>query len=134
MHTLEERAHLRVLCVDDNHDLADSEGLLLQIVGFEVRVCYDGATALQIAESFQPCVCLLDLNMPGMDGDELATRLRELSKSRPMVLVALTARGDDASCTRIESAGFDMHLLKPVNPHQLVEVVDRLWATCYCSL
>ena len=105
--------------------------MLLQIVGFEVRVCYDGPTALQVADSFQPCVCLVDLNMPGMDGDEVATRLRENAKGRPMVLVALTAQGDDRSCTRIEAAGFDIHLVKPVNPHQLVAVVDQLWSKCY---
>src|SRR5579883_2568196 len=63
---------LRVLCVDDFHDSADTLGALLRIYGCDVKVCYDGPSALALAESFRPDVCVLDLTMPGMDGDELA--------------------------------------------------------------
>ena len=118
---------LRVLCVDDNRDVADSEADLLRAVGFDARACYDGASALAEAETFLPSVCLIDLNMPGMDGDELAVRLRARSLDRPLVMVAVTAMSNEASCQRIKAAGFDMHLVKPVDPHTLLAVVDRLW-------
>lgn len=118
---------LRVLCVDDNRDVADSAADLLRIAGFETRACYDGQTALAEAASFRPGVCLLDLNMSGMDGDELAVRLREQADGVPLVLVAVTAMSNEQGCQRIKDAGFDMHLVKPVDPHQLVLVVDTLW-------
>jgi two-component system, OmpR family, response regulator len=72
-------------------------------------------------------VCLLDLNMPGMDGDELARRLREEAAGRPLLLVAVTAMGDGESRRRMEAAGFQLHLMKPVDPHDLLTLVDRLW-------
>lgn len=120
---------LRVLCVDDNHDVADSEVDLLTTVGFEARACYDGASTLRAAAEFRPCVCLLDLNMPGMDGDELAVRLREQEGGPPPVLVAVTARSDDESRRRIRDAGLEPHLIKPVDPFQLISVVNALWET-----
>src|SRR5262249_17453888 len=67
----------RALCVDDNRDCADSFALLLRAMGFEARACYDGRAALQLNDSFRPAIGFLDLNMAGMDGDELARRLRE---------------------------------------------------------
>jgi len=100
---------------------------LLRITGFDARACYCGADALAEAVAFLPGVCLIDLNMPGMDGDELAVRLREQSSGRPLVLVAVTAMNNEASCRRIKDAGFDLHLVKPVDPHDLLAAVDRLW-------
>src|SRR5690242_15936654 len=67
----------RVLCVDDNRDCADSAALLLRTMGFEARACYDGQSALLANDAFRPALCFLDLNMPGMAGDELARVLRE---------------------------------------------------------
>jgi two-component system, OmpR family, response regulator len=118
---------LRVLCIDDNRDVADSSVDLLRVVGFEARACYDGESALREAAEFHPSVCLIDLQMPGMEGDELAVRLREQAVGVPPMLVALTAMSNDQSCARIREAGFDMHLVKPVDPHNLLDVVDRLW-------
>jgi CheY-like chemotaxis protein len=66
----------RVLCVDDKQNCADSAALLLRTMGFEARACYDGLTALLLNDSFRPRVGFLDLNMPGMDGDGVAVRLR----------------------------------------------------------
>jgi two-component system, OmpR family, response regulator len=119
---------VRILCVDDNHDLADSEALLLELVGYEARACYDGTSALKLAETFRPCICLIDMNMPGMDGDELAERLRE--EGHPPVLVAVTAMNNEASSRRIENAGFDHHLVKPVDPARLLSVVNKLREVC----
>ena len=66
----------RVLCVDDNRDCADSAALLLRAMGFEARACYDGPSALALNDGFRPGVCFVDLNMPGMDGDEVAVEAR----------------------------------------------------------
>jgi two-component system OmpR family response regulator len=122
---------LRVLCVDDNHDVADSEVDLLHVLGFDARACYDGASALREVVAFRPCVCLIDLNMPGMNGDELAIRLREQEGGPPPVLVAVTARSDDESRRRIRAAGLSPHLVKPVDPNELVAVIDRMWDACH---
>lgn len=117
---------LRVLCVDDNHDVADSAADLLQIVGFDAKACYDGASALSEAAVFLPSLCLIDLNMPQMNGDELAVKLR-FQANDPIVLVAITAMSDEQSQQRIRDAGFDLHLVKPVDPCNLIEIVDRLY-------
>jgi CheY-like chemotaxis protein len=116
-----------VLVVDDNRDCADSTALLLQTAGFDARACYDGRTALEAVGPFRPGLCFLDLNMPGMAGDELAARLRAWDRRRRLVLVALTAMSDADHCERIEAAGFDLHLVKPVDPFDLVRVVDTLF-------
>jgi two-component system OmpR family response regulator len=112
---------LRVLCVDDNPDHADSEALFLRVLGFEARACYGGRDALILARAFLPDVCLLDMNMPGLEGDELAVRLRDWAGGRPLVLVAVTA-----TCNDTPAAGFDRHLLKPVDPVRLLAVVNAL--------
>jgi two-component system, OmpR family, response regulator len=118
---------LRILCVDDNRDVADSSVDLLQVMGFEARACYSGMSALDLVGKFLPGVCLIDLNMPGMDGDELAARLREWAAGMPLVLVAVTAMNNEECCQRIRDAGFDLHLTKPVDPHDLISVVNALW-------
>ena len=114
----------RVLCVDDHRDCADSAALLLRTMGLEAQACYDGPSALLLNDSFRPGMCFLDLNMPGMDGDELAVRLRKRPVWRPLLLIAMTAMNNEASCARIKAAAFDMHLVKPVDPAKLVRVVD----------
>jgi two-component system, OmpR family, response regulator len=115
-------ATIRVLCVDDFRDSADTLGALLRIYGCEVRVCYDGATALALDESFRPDVCVLDLTMPGMNGDELAKAIRARRSPAPR-LVAVTALGDETARGRTAAAGFDFHLVKPVEPDELANVV-----------
>jgi len=117
----------RVICVDDSRDVADSTVILLELGGFEAHACYDGPSAIQLFQAFKPDLCLIDLNMPGMDGDELALRLREQSHGHPPVLVALTANPTDEAGGRIKSAGFDLHLVKPVIPQKLIQVVDMLF-------
>lgn len=126
MNAAEPWPPFRVLYVDDNQDVADSAALLLGLVGIEVRACYDWQTALALNESFRPGVCFLDLNMPGMGGDELAKRLRAQSW-RPLLIIAVTAMSDEASRQRTAAAGFHMHLIKPVDPAKLVEVVNALF-------
>ena len=117
--------------MDDNPDVADSEVMLLQLTGFEARACYDGPAALAAVTEFRPAACLIDLNMPGMDGDEVAARIRALPTGREVVLVAVTAMGDDAARDRMTRAGFQLVLTKPVDPHDLLRVLDEIgwsWA------
>ncbi len=114
---------LRVLCVDDNRDSADSLGILLELAGFEALVCYNGKSALEAAMTFHPDACILDLNMPGMDGDEVGRLLRVQARGRLIPLVAVTAQGDDEARRRTAEAGFDLHLTKPVDPDRLANVL-----------
>jgi CheY-like chemotaxis protein len=116
---------LRVLCVDDNHDSADSMAMLLDMLGCEVEVSYGGTAALALAEQFRPDVCLLDLTMPGMDGLELARRLRQRACGRRMLLVAMTALGGEAHHRQTAAAGFDLHLVKPIEIDALTAALRR---------
>ncbi|WP_250481314.1 ATP-binding protein [Caballeronia sp. GAOx1] len=106
---------LRVLVVDDNHDAADSLGMLLSAVGVEVNIAYDGASALATAAQWSPAAVLLDLGMPGMDGWEVARQLRRDPAMKDVKLIALTGWGQDEDRKRTESAGFDHHIVKPVD-------------------
>ncbi len=114
---------LRVLCVDDNRDAADTLGVLLELVGYRARVCYDGASALVAADDFRPDAAILDLSMPGMSGDELGRRLRQTEWGRALPLVALTALSGEDARDRTTAAGFDLHLVKPINPDRLANVL-----------
>jgi PAS domain S-box-containing protein len=114
----------RVLVVDDNVDAADSLALLLKLGGQDVRVAYDGPTALLVAQAFLPKVVFLDIGMPGMDGYEVARHLRQLTELREILLVALTGWGQEADQQRSLEAGFDRHLVKPIEPSALQELVS----------
>ncbi|OWK46844.1 response regulator [Fimbriiglobus ruber] len=103
--------HMRILCVDDNHDAADSLAEILRIYGADVRVCYDGIVALTEAEDFSPQVGIFDIHMPGFDGCELARRIRSHGPS-PLFLIAMTGVSDDYARQRTKAAGFDVHLTK----------------------
>lgn len=104
----------RVLVVDDNHDSADSLGALLQLIGADVRVVYDGQSALTALHDFDPRVIVLDLGMPGMDGYEVAREIRRQANSEGRMLIALTGWGQEKDRRRTAAAGFDHHLVKPV--------------------
>jgi two-component system OmpR family response regulator len=121
-----EPVPLRVMCVDDNRDAADSAALLLELYGCVVAVCYDGPSALAEALRFAPDVCLIDFNMPGMSGCELAERLKGWRRSRPVYLIAVTAHGSDAAREMTARAGFDLHLVKPVDWDELSKVLAEL--------
>jgi CheY-like chemotaxis protein len=110
---------LRVLCLDDNRDAADTLGVLLELAGFQTAVFYDGPTALAAVESFRPDAALIDISMPGMDGCEVARRLRQWAGDRSLPLVALTALSGEEARRRTAEAGFDLHLTKPVDPDTL---------------
>ncbi len=105
----------RVLVVDDNHDAADSLGLLLRLLGAEAMVVHDGRAALEALKAFEPAVVLLDLGMPGMSGLEVARRMRENPAFARTTLVALTGWGQHDDRRRTREAGFDFHLVKPAD-------------------
>ncbi len=110
-----------ILCVDDNHDVSDTCALLLRVCGFDAHACYGGHEALQAARETPPDLCFIDLNMPGMEGDELAVRLRALAPERPMTLVALTAMSGEEDFRRTAAAGFTAHLVKPADPEAIIK-------------
>ncbi len=117
----------RVLVVDDDPAVADSMSVLLQIDGHEVRVAADGETALQVASSFQPQLVLLDIGLQGMNGYEVARQLRaQQSTDKKVCLVAVTGYGHEEARTRSEQAGFDRHLVKPVNPDTLCDMLAEI--------
>ena len=105
----------RVLVVDDNHDAADSLGMLLRLLGAEVSVVHDGRSALEAMTTFKPAVVLLDLGMPHMDGLEVARRIREDPRMSGATIVALTGWGQREDRRRTGEAGFDYHLVKPAD-------------------
>jgi CheY-like chemotaxis protein len=108
-----------VLVVDDNVDAAESLGLLLEVWGHEVRTAHDGPAALAVAEEFEPDLVLLDIGLPGMDGYEVARRLR----STAAVLVALTGYGLREDAERARAAGFAAHVVKPASPERLQQLL-----------
>jgi CheY-like chemotaxis protein len=119
---------LRVLCVDDLPDAADALATVLGLLGCDVRACYDGPSAIQVAAEFGPDVCVLDLCMPGMDGIQLAARLRAGAGHRPLFLVAATALGAVEEQTLTALAGFHFHLVKPVAADDLLRAIDAIRA------
>jgi CheY-like chemotaxis protein len=104
----------RVLLVDDNRDSVETLSLLLQIKGHDARFAEDGEAALAAVEEYQPHIVLLDLSLPGMDGFEVARELRKRPRAGKLVLVALTGWSGRDVQARAAEAGFDFHLLKPV--------------------
>jgi signal transduction histidine kinase len=116
-------ARRRILVVDDNRDAAESLAMLLRHASAEVRTVFDGAAALEEIPSFRPDVILLDIGMPEMDGHEVARRLRALPEGRDVLLIALTGWGQDDDCRRSCEAGFDHHLVKPVELSVLNELL-----------
>jgi CheY-like chemotaxis protein/nitrogen-specific signal transduction histidine kinase len=116
----------RVLVVDDNQDAASSLGMLLGLLGSEVQTANDGRSALALVERYRPDVVLLDLGMPGMSGYEVAQRVRELPQFREVKLIALTGWGQEDDRRRTREAGFDHHLVKPVNLEALQVLLSEV--------
>jgi CheY-like chemotaxis protein len=116
----------RVLVVDDNHDFATSLAMILRDMGNDVRVEHDGIDGLRGAEAFQPDVAFLDIGLPGISGYELARRLRENRAYAAMVLVAVTGWAQARDKARATQAGFDYHLVKPLDPQHLTAILQAL--------
>jgi CheY-like chemotaxis protein len=114
---------LRILVVDDNRDAAASLGVMLALQGHDTRTAHDGLDALELAEAFRPEVILLDLDLPKLSGDEACRRIRREPWGRSMVIVAVTGWGQEDDRIRCEQAGFDRHLVKPIDPEELVRLL-----------
>jgi DNA-binding response OmpR family regulator len=105
----------RILVVDDMHDSADSLALLLQAQGHDVHVAYEGEQAILMAQQFRPDVALVDLGMPKVDGYEVCRRIRAHEWGARMFLIAQTGWGQEVDRRRTQAAGFDQHMVKPLD-------------------
>ncbi|HYH47761.1 MAG TPA: ATP-binding protein, partial [Thermoanaerobaculia bacterium] len=119
-----DRGPARILLVEDNVDAADALAELLQLWGHEVEVAHDGAAAVQSAGALRPGVVLLDIGLPGMDGYQVAGALRGLPGLQGTLIVALTGYGQESDRQRSARAGFDYHLVKPVDLEELRRLVS----------
>jgi CheY-like chemotaxis protein/two-component sensor histidine kinase len=116
-------APARILVVDDLAASAETLMTLLEMEGFEVKVASEGMAALKIAEDFRPDVVLLDIGLPGMNGFEVAHRLRMQPESREALMIALTGYGEAESRSRSVQAGFDFHMVKPADVNLLLSML-----------
>jgi PAS domain S-box-containing protein len=116
----------RVLVVDDNRDDAASLGMLLSIEGHDARTAHDGIEALELAEAFRPDVILLDLGLPKLNGHDTCRRIRQEPWGQSICIVAVTGWGHDDDRLRSREAGFDHHLVKPIDPAALEQVLRDL--------
>jgi CheY-like chemotaxis protein/anti-sigma regulatory factor (Ser/Thr protein kinase) len=116
----------RVLIVDDNRDSADSLAMLMEITGNKAYMAHDGVEAVAAIEKHRPEVVLLDIGLPGLDGHEVCRRVREQPWGKDIVIIALTGWGQDDDRRRSEEAGFNGHLVKPVDYDKLLELLASL--------
>jgi CheY-like chemotaxis protein len=114
----------RILLADDNVDFATSLGEILSARGHQVRIAHDGAEALREAESFLPDVAFVDIGMPKVHGYEVARRIRATPATARTLLVAVTGWGQENDRRRAREAGFDRHLVKPVDPGDIEAIVE----------
>lgn len=114
----------RILVVDDNKDSATSLSMMLNFLGHDTRTANDGLSGLEVAETFRPDVCLMDIGMPNLNGFDMAQRLRAKPWAKDVLLIALSGWGQDQDKERSSQAGFDMHLVKPIDPATLMAVLE----------
>ena len=124
--TKTEPKSFRILVVDDNHDSALSQAMMLSIMGHETRTAHDGESAVACAESFLPEVVLLDIGLPKLNGYEVAQRIRETSWGAGMFLIAVTGWGQEEDRQRSTEVGLNVHMVKPVEPAALEKILADL--------
>jgi CheY-like chemotaxis protein len=110
--------------VEDNEDAAEAMAILLRELGHEVAVIDNGREAVEAARVFRPNVILLDIGLPGVDGFELARRFRALPETKSVKVIAVTGYGQAADRERSKASGFDLHLVKPVDPAKLTRALE----------
>ena len=125
------KSSLRILIVDDNRDSADSLAMLLRIMGNDIRTAYDGQEGVDVAGQFRPDVALLDIGLPKLNGNEACRRIREESWGKGVVLIAVTGWGGEEDRRLSHEAGFDQHMVKPVDPQELVKLLAGLQAVSH---
>jgi CheY-like chemotaxis protein len=118
------KPRLRILVVDDNVDAAESLAMLLELDGHETRIAHTGESAIDLALAFAPDAAFIDIGLPGLNGYQVAQRLRaDVNGRESLLLVALTGWGADEDRRHAQAAGFDVHLVKPVDFEKLSEVL-----------
>jgi CheY-like chemotaxis protein len=120
------KSALRILVVDDNRDGADSLSELLQMMGNDTRTAYDGQRGVALAEAYRPDVILLDIGLPTLNGYEVCHRIRQQPWGQDVLLIAVTGWGQDEDRRRSREAGFDHHIVKPVDPQALMSMIAML--------
>jgi CheY-like chemotaxis protein len=118
----------KILVVDDNHDSALSLAMMLSIMGHDTRTAHDGESAVDTAEAFLPDVVLLDIGLPKLNGYEVAQRIRGTSWGASMYLIAVTGWGQDEDRQRSAEVGLNLHMVKPVEPSALEQLLAALAA------
>ena len=121
-----DRKRRRILVVDDNQEASYALALLLRSLGHDVRTAEDGEEAIQVGEKMRPDAILLDLNMPRMDGYTACRRIRAAPWGRNLLLVAVTARGEQTDRYHGIEAGFDFHLTKPADATVIAGMIEAL--------
>lgn len=116
----------RILVADDIPDAASSLAMLCEMYGAEVRLAHDGVETVEVAASFRPDVVLMDITMPKLDGYSAARAIRREPWGQAMTLIAMTGWGRSSDLQAARDAGFDGHLLKPVDPDALVKLINQL--------
>ena len=114
---------MRVLVVDDNEDLARGLAKLLEIHGHHVRIAFDGPSGVDQAKEWHPEFVILDIGLPGMDGFQVASLLRQSEDTKHAVIVAISGYGQEEDRNRSRQAGFDHHLVKPINSDELAKIM-----------
>ena len=114
----------RVLVVDDNEDAADSLATLLDVLGYDVRVAYDGPDAIVAADEFQPAAALLDIGLPKLSGYDIARHMRS-TRGDAVLLVAITGWGQEDDRRKARDAGFDHHFTKPADFDLLMALLEQ---------
>jgi CheY-like chemotaxis protein len=117
---------MRILVVDDNRDAAATLAMMLRISGNEVRSAHDGGEAVRAADEFRPQVVLLDIGLPIMNGYEVALAIRKEPWGKNVILIAVTGWGQEKDKRNSEAAGFDRHMVKPVDPQALLNTLAAL--------
>mgnify|MGYP003575763878 CR=1 FL=1 len=115
-----------MLLADDNADAASTLAMLLEASGHEVHTAHDGIEAVEAAARLRPDVIILDIGMPGLDGYEAARRIRKQRRDNELLLIALTGWDQEEDKRRSEKAGFDFHLVKPVDVSALQELLESV--------
>jgi CheY-like chemotaxis protein len=113
----------RILVVDDNEDSANSLTMLLRLAGNETRTAYNGLDAVSSARDYQPEVIILDIGLPELNGYDAARRIRQLPGGKDLLLIALTGWGQEEDQRKSKEAGFNAHMVKPVNYEQLMNLL-----------
>jgi CheY-like chemotaxis protein len=113
----------RVLIVDDNLDAAETLAMMLELLGQETRQAHDGHEALKAAQEYRPDLIFMDIGLPGLNGHEVVSRMRRELGMGDIYIVALSGYGTEEDRRRSSEAGFDAHLVKPLDPAQLPQLL-----------